>query len=137
MFAALGRFAAARRRWVVAAALVFAVFAGVWGTGVFGAFTGGAGFDPPAAESSRADRILAGPLGRYAADVVVLYEDPARTVDDPAFVPATMRLLGARVWWAPRPLARWWDRHGLREDAGPAAPGRSDPATTPTGAARA
>ncbi|WP_433191556.1 hypothetical protein [Actinoallomurus sp. CA-150999] len=22
-------------------------------------------------------------------------------------VPATMRLLGARAWWAPRPLARW------------------------------
>ncbi|WP_026877747.1 MMPL family transporter [Jiangella gansuensis] len=30
-------------------------------------------------------------------------------------VPATMRLLGTRCWWAPGPLRRWWDRHGLRE----------------------
>jgi RND superfamily putative drug exporter len=36
-------------------------------------------------------------------------------------VPATMRLLGERAWWAPRPLARWWRRHGLPEHA-PAAP---------------
>ena len=30
-------------------------------------------------------------------------------------VPATMRLLGRWNWWAPRPLARIWDRHRLRE----------------------
>nr|WP_055506367.1 MMPL family transporter [Nonomuraea pusilla] len=30
-------------------------------------------------------------------------------------VPATMRLLGRWAWWAPAPLARWWNRHGLRE----------------------
>ncbi|MEU8172015.1 MMPL family transporter [Microbispora hainanensis] len=35
-------------------------------------------------------------------------------------VPATMRLLGERAWWAPRPLARWWRRHGLPEHAAPA-----------------
>lgn len=33
-------------------------------------------------------------------------------------VPATMRLLGDRCWWAPGPLRRWWDRHGLREEDG-------------------
>jgi RND superfamily putative drug exporter len=27
-------------------------------------------------------------------------------------VPATMRLLGRLNWWAPGPLARWWERHG-------------------------
>ena len=32
-------------------------------------------------------------------------------------VPATMRLLGRANWWAPAPLSRWWDRHGLREHA--------------------
>jgi uncharacterized membrane protein YdfJ with MMPL/SSD domain len=30
-------------------------------------------------------------------------------------VPASMRLLGRWNWWAPGPLARFWDRHGLRE----------------------
>ncbi|MEZ0577234.1 MMPL family transporter [Nocardioides sp. MH1] len=37
-------------------------------------------------------------------------------------VPATMKLLGRWNWWAPAPLARWWERHGFREE------GRSDPA---------
>ena len=30
-------------------------------------------------------------------------------------VPATMRLLGRWNWWAPAPMARWWERHGIRE----------------------
>ena len=30
-------------------------------------------------------------------------------------VPATMKLLGRWNWWAPAPLARWWERHGFRE----------------------
>jgi RND superfamily putative drug exporter len=30
-------------------------------------------------------------------------------------VPATMRLLGRANWWAPGPLARFWERHGHRE----------------------
>ena len=37
-------------------------------------------------------------------------------------VPATMKLLGRWNWWAPAPLARWWDRYGFREgDAPPTA----------------
>jgi trehalose monomycolate/heme transporter len=32
-------------------------------------------------------------------------------------VPATMRLLGRANWWAPGPLRRWWERHGIRESA--------------------
>ncbi|GAA2794333.1 MMPL family transporter [Kribbella solani] len=32
-------------------------------------------------------------------------------------VPATMRLLGHANWWAPRPLARWWKKHGFREES--------------------
>jgi len=35
-------------------------------------------------------------------------------------VPATMKLLGRWNWWAPAPLARWWDKHGFREEAPPA-----------------
>jgi len=30
-------------------------------------------------------------------------------------VPAAMRLLGRANWWAPGPLRRWWERHGMRE----------------------
>ncbi len=30
-------------------------------------------------------------------------------------VPATMRMLGRWNWWAPAPVARWWERYGLRE----------------------
>jgi RND superfamily putative drug exporter len=39
-------------------------------------------------------------------------------------VPATMRLLGSANWWAPRPLRRWWERHGVRDgdDVAPAEP---------------
>lgn len=29
-------------------------------------------------------------------------------------VPATMRLLGGWNWWAPAPMKRWWEAHGLR-----------------------
>jgi RND superfamily putative drug exporter len=34
-------------------------------------------------------------------------------------VPATMRLLGTVNWWAPGPMRRWWERHGIREPAQP------------------
>ena len=38
-------------------------------------------------------------------------------------VPATMKLLGNWNWWAPGPMVRWWERHGLREEeAAPPAP---------------
>ena len=72
MFEALGRVMYRRRRWVVALTLAFVVFAGVWGTGVFGAMTGG-GFEDPDSESSRAAEVAAQAFGRDSADVVVLY----------------------------------------------------------------
>jgi RND superfamily putative drug exporter len=45
-------------------------------------------------------------------------------------VPATMRLLGDRAWWAPAPLARWWRRWGVPESHGgpPVPPLGSEPA---------
>jgi RND superfamily putative drug exporter len=52
-------------------------------------------------------------------------------------VPATMRLLGRANWWAPGPLARWWQRYGLREDdradagGAPPAVGGAAPDRTP------
>jgi uncharacterized membrane protein YdfJ with MMPL/SSD domain len=39
------------------------------------------------------------------------------TVVRALLVPATMRLLGRWNWWAPAPMARFWWRHGLREDS--------------------
>jgi trehalose monomycolate/heme transporter len=36
-------------------------------------------------------------------------------------VPATMKLLGRWNWWAPGPLARWWEKYGFREGAAPPA----------------
>ncbi len=43
-----------------------------------------------------------------------------------------MRLLGRWNWWAPAPLARFWDRHGFREyDGEPVPPQRSEAARVP------
>src|SRR4051812_21045158 len=84
MFEALGRVIYRRRRLVVALAAAFVVFAGVWGTGVFGAMTGG-GFEDPDSDSSRAAEVANQELGRDSADVVVLYRSDDLTVDDPGY----------------------------------------------------
>jgi RND superfamily putative drug exporter len=44
------------------------------------------------------------------------------TVVRALLVPATMRLLGRYNWWAPRPLACFWDRYGHHEHSGLPAP---------------
>ena len=44
------------------------------------------------------------------------------TVVRALLVPATMKLLGDWNWYAPGPLARWWERHGFREEGGPEVP---------------
>ena len=41
------------------------------------------------------------------------------TVVRALLVPATMKLLGRLNWWAPGPLARWWERYGFREGPDP------------------
>src|SRR3712207_2969216 len=94
MFEALGRVTYRRRRWVVAAAVGFLVFAGVWGTQVFGALQGG-GFEDPASESTRAVELAEAQLGRDGSDVVVLYSSDELTVDDPAFRDAVTGTLEA------------------------------------------
>src|SRR5215204_3844295 len=68
MFEALGRVMYRRRRWVVALSLAFVAFAGIWGTGVFGAMTSG-GFEDPDSESSEAAELAARELGRDGAGV--------------------------------------------------------------------
>ena len=94
MFEALGRVMYRRRRWVVALSVAFVVFAGVWGTGVFGAMTGG-GFEDPGSESSKAAEVAGQALGRDSADAVVLYRSDDLTVDDPAFRAAVESSLAA------------------------------------------
>src|SRR3954447_9413091 len=84
MFEALGRVMYRRRRWVVALTLAFVAFAGVWGTGVFNAMTGG-GFEDPDSESTRAAEVARQALGREGVDVLVLYRSNDLTVDDAAY----------------------------------------------------
>ena len=49
------------------------------------------------------------------------------TVVRALLVPATMKLLGRWNWWAPGPLARWWERHGFREEGRPRAVAEEEP----------
>ena len=56
------------------------------------------------------------------------------TVVRALLVPATMKLLGRWNWWAPRPLARWWERYGFREESrvpAAAVPPAEDRVSTP------
>ncbi|MFD2094051.1 MMPL family transporter [Blastococcus deserti] len=94
MFEALGRVMYRRRRWVVALTVAFLAFAGIWGTGVFGAMTSG-GFDDPGSESTRAFQVAERELGRGGGDVVVLYSSDELTVDDPAYASAVEQSLAA------------------------------------------
>ena len=48
-------------------------------------------------------------------------------------VPATMRLVGDANWWAPAPLCRFYARHGIREDDGPAPGAAARPVPEPVG----
>ncbi|RKS71830.1 RND superfamily putative drug exporter [Actinomadura pelletieri DSM 43383] len=94
MFERWGRWVHRRRRWVLAVAGAALVFAGVWGTGVFGALASAGGFHTPGSESVRAAEIAERDLGRDAADVVILYEGRT-TVDDPRFRASVEQALGA------------------------------------------
>ena len=46
-------------------------------------------------------------------------------------VPAVMRLAGNANWWAPAPLRRFYARHGIHEDDGPAPRAVAEPAPAP------
>jgi trehalose monomycolate/heme transporter len=85
MFDRWGRALARRRRLTLAVALLFVVFAGVWGTGVFGKLSSGDNFTPPSSQSQREANEADQVFGRNDADVVVLYHSAAMTVSDPAY----------------------------------------------------
>jgi trehalose monomycolate/heme transporter len=85
MFEAWGRGLYRARRLTLVIAVLFAVGAGIWGTGVFGKLTSGNTFTPPDSQSNRESALAASVFGRNDADVVVLYHSAAMTVSDPAY----------------------------------------------------
>jgi trehalose monomycolate/heme transporter len=95
MFEAWGRVLSRRRRLTLAITLLFVVFAGVWGTGVFGKLSSGDNFTPPASESQHEANVADQVFGRNDADVVVLYRSAAMTVSDPAYRQAVTTALSS------------------------------------------
>lgn len=91
LFGRLGR-GVHRWRWaVLAATAVFAVFSGVWGSGVFSDVSE-SGFEDPGSESARATRVLEEELGHDGVDVVAVYRSDEIQVDNPTFAAAIERV---------------------------------------------
>jgi RND superfamily putative drug exporter len=85
MFAWWGT-AVSRLRWtVLALGIGFAVFAGVWGTGVFDRLADDASLADPASESQRINTRVTEEFGRQTVHLVALYSSDTLTVDDPQF----------------------------------------------------
>ncbi|PDP84421.1 hypothetical protein CQJ94_27480 [Glycomyces fuscus] len=81
-----------RWRWtVLVATALFAVFAGVWGSGLFSDVSE-SGFEDPGAESARATRVLEEELGHDGVDVVAVYRSDEIQVDNPTFAAAIQRI---------------------------------------------
>ncbi|HEX3515377.1 MAG TPA: MMPL family transporter [Trebonia sp.] len=95
MFEAWGRGLYRARRLTLVIALLFAVGAGVWGTGVFGKLDSGNTFTPPNSQSNVESNLAASLFGRDDADVVVLFHSADRTVADPVYRQAVAEYLAA------------------------------------------
>ena len=95
MFEAWGRGLYRARRLTLLIALLFAIGAGVWGTGVFGKLDSGNTFTPPNSQSNVESNLAASLFGRNDADVVVLFHSAADTVADPAYRQAVAAYLAA------------------------------------------
>jgi RND superfamily putative drug exporter len=85
MFDAWGRALYRRRRLTLVVALLFVVFAGVWGTGVFAKLSSGNSFTPPDSQSQHEQNLADQVFGRNEADVVVLYQSGGMTVGDQGY----------------------------------------------------
>src|ERR1039457_5158467 len=108
MFDTWGRAIYRRRRLVLVITLAVVVFAGVWGTGVFGSLQSAGGFNTPNSQSQRAADLAASAFGRDSGDVVVLYQSTTRTVADPADRAAVTRTLGALPRSKVESVATYW-----------------------------
>jgi trehalose monomycolate/heme transporter len=95
MFEAWGRIVSHGRRLTLAITLLFVVFAGIWGTGVFGKLSSGDNFTPPSSPSQHEANVAEQVFGRNDADVVVLYRSAAMTVNDPAYRQAVTTALNS------------------------------------------
>jgi RND superfamily putative drug exporter len=95
MFEAWGHGLYRARRLALVVALMFAVGAGVWGTGVFGKLDSGNTFTPPNSQSNAESNLAGSLFGRDKADVVVLFHSAARTVADPVYRQAAAEYLAA------------------------------------------
>jgi trehalose monomycolate/heme transporter len=121
MFEAWGRRLYRARRLTLVIALLFAVAAGVWGTGVFGKLNSGNTFTPPSSQSNVESSLAASLFGRNGADVVVLFHSASRTVADPAYRQAVTEYLAglprgevtssASYWTSGQPELVSADRH--------------------------
>jgi RND superfamily putative drug exporter len=114
MFEAWGRMIYRRRRLALVVAGLAIVFAGVWGTQVFGQLSSGNSFTPPGSQSQRESDVAAAAFGRNDADVVVLYRSAKLTVADPAYRAAVTSALaglprsevtGTSTYWGSRSAA--------------------------------
>jgi RND superfamily putative drug exporter len=108
MFETWGRGLYRARRLTLVLAVLFAVAAGVWGTGVFSKLTSGNTFTPPSSESNRESALATSVFGRNAADVVVLYHSAAMTVADPAYRQAVTAELAALPSADVRHASTYW-----------------------------
>ncbi|HEX6452480.1 MAG TPA: MMPL family transporter [Trebonia sp.] len=121
MFESWGRCLYRARRVVIGIAVLFAVAAGAWGSGVFHALNSGNTFTPPNSQSQREANLAASVFGRNEADVVVLYRSADMTVADPAYrrevasalasLPAADVAKSATYWSTGRPAMVSADRH--------------------------
>src|SRR5260221_5753499 len=90
-----GRVVGRRRRLFLVLALTGALFAAVWGTGVFGKLQSSGGFTPPNSQSQQSSNLATAAFARNAGDVVVLYSSPTLSVRSPAFRAAVTHALAA------------------------------------------
>ena len=111
MFEAWGRALYRKRRLTLIAALVFAAFAGVWGTGVFSKLSSGNSFTPPDSQSQQEQNLADQTFGRNEADVVVLYQSPTLTVADPGYQQAVSRQLSALPASDVARITTYWGSH--------------------------
>ncbi len=110
MLRALG-LALYRHRWrVLAATVLCAVLAGLWGQKVFDELSS-AGFNDPGSESAHAAELERATVGSDDADVVVVYRSSRWEVADPAFEQAVMNTL---VSLPVVSVASYWDTRDAR-----------------------
>lgn len=89
-----GRIGLGTHRWrwaVLTATALFAVFAAVWGSGVFSDVSE-SGFEDPGSESSEATRVLERELGHDDVDVIAVYSSDEIQADNPTFAAAVQRV---------------------------------------------